>query len=246
MRIASLLILVPVLAASLSAETRIVLNKTSVSEALDLQQITVPSGERVTLTVPVLSGNAWLKDGHPIPGADTQTMTIESATPADSGVYRLSYASDGTQASQALILTVANASQTGGKFETFSTRGVAGSGDQSLVAGVSVSPTQGEASATKRILVRAVGPTLDSFGVSGFLMHPLLKLYDARGEVVAPNEADSLAIADATLRSGAFPIKPDAGDIVRLYTVPAGAYTAQVSAPKDESGVVILDVYDVP
>ncbi len=246
MRFASLLVLAPFLAGTLGAETRIVLNKTSVSEALDLQQITVPAGERVTLTVPVLSGNAWLKDGHPIPGASTQTMTIESATPADTGVYRLSYASDGNQASQALILTVANANQTGGKFETFSTRGVAGSGDESLVAGVIVSTTQGEPSATKRILVRAVGPTLASFGVSGFLMHPLLKLYNSRGEPVQPNEADALAIADAMLRSGAFPIKPDAGDVVQLYTVPAGAYTAQVSAPKDESGVVILDVYDVP
>ena len=61
-----------------------------------------------------------------------------------------------------------------------------------------------------------------------------------------PNDADALALADATLRSGAFPLKPNAGDIVQLYTVPAGAYTAQVSAPRDESGVVILDVYDVP
>lgn len=246
MRFASLLILAPLFAATLSAETRIILNKTSASEALDLQQITVPSGERVTLTVPVLSGNAWLKDGHPVPGADTQTLTIESASPADSGVYRLSYASDGTQVSQAIILNVANANQTGGKFETFSTRGVAGSGDQSLVAGVIVSATQGEPSATKRILVRAVGPTLDSFGVSGFLMHPQLKLYNVRGELIAPNEADTLAIADATLRAGAFPLKPNAGDIVQLYTIPAGAYTAQVSAPKEETGVVILDVYDVP
>jgi hypothetical protein len=246
MRIASLLILTPLLTASLSAETRLILNKTSASEALDLQQITVPAGERVTLTVPVLSGNAWLKDGRPIPGAVTQTLTIESAAPADSGVYRLSYASDATQVSQAVILTVANANQTGGKFETFSTRGVAGSGEQSLVAGVIVSPTQGEPSATKRILVRAVGPTLDSFGVSGFLIHPQLKLYNVRGELMTPNDADSLAIADASLRSGAFPLKPNAGDVVQLYTVPAGAYTAQVSAPRNESGVVILDVYDVP
>jgi hypothetical protein len=246
MRFASLLILTPLLAATLSAETRLVLNKTSASEALDLQQITVPAGERVTLTVPVLSGNAWLKDGRPIPDAGTQTLTIESATPADSGVYRLSYSGDGSQVSQAVILTVANANQTGGKFETFSTRGVAGSGDQTLVAGVIVSETQGEASATKRILVRAVGPTLDSFGVSGFLMHPLLKLYNVRGELVTPNDADGLTLADAALRAGAFPLKPDAGDIVQLYTVPAGAYTAQVSAPRNESGVVILDVYDVP
>ncbi len=246
MRFASLLFLTPVLAASLRAETKLVLNKTSASEALDLQQITVPAGERITMSVPVLSGNVWLKDGHPIPGASTRTFVIESASPSDDGIYRLSYAGEGSEASQALVLTVASAAQTGGKFQTFSTRGIAGSGDQSLVAGVIVSETPGENSATKRVLVRAIGPTLESLGVSGFLVHPLLKLYNTQGALVSPSSVDSIDLADAQLRAGAFPLKPSAGDVVQLYTVPAGAYTAQVSAPEGETGVVILDVYDVP
>ncbi len=235
------------LAASLHADTKIVLNKTSVSSLLDVQEITVPAGERVILSVPVLSGNIWFKNGEPIFGATGRTFIINSATPEDSGRYRLGYMGDATTASQELLLTVAPGNGSAAPhLQTFSTRGLAGSGNQLLVAGFVVSDAPGRPGAAQTLLIRAVGPTLETFGETGVLEQPVLAIYDAQGKRIQPSTTDSLALAQANLATGAFPLKPGAADAVGLYLLPPGSYTAQVSAPDGQSGVVLLDIYDVP
>lgn len=249
MRALPVALLLPLSAACLCAETKLVLNKVSAATAFDSPQITVPAGERVILTTPVVSGDVWLKDGRPVPDGLGPVLVIEAARPSDSGRYRVSYVSDGITESQELQLTVLGLDgvDTSPRMRTFTTRGIAGAGAQSLVAGFVVSESPGNPTATKRVLVRAVGPTLLEFGITNFLPDPRLHVYDANGNACEPSSTDSLAIADAHLKTGAFPLKPGATDAVQILTLKPGSYTAQVSAPAaDVTGLVILDVNEIP
>lgn len=233
--------------ASLFGETKLVLKKAGAESLFDVPQITVPAGERVVLTTPILSGDVWLKDGRPLPNGFGQTLVIESARPNDSGRYRVSFVSDDISDSQELILTVAPIAATAGgpRMQTFTTRGIAGAGAQSLVAGFVVSETPGQPTATKRVMVRAVGPTLEEFGVTAFLAAPRLSVFNQAGERVEPSVASPVEIAQAHLKTGAFPLKPNAADVVLLLTLHAGAYTAQVSADQG-NGFVVLDIHELP
>ena len=64
-----------------------------------------------------------------------------------------------------------------------STRGSVGTGDNVLISGFIVGDV---ASAT--VVVRALGPSLASYGVSGVLSDPTLTIYDSSGSAIASND----------------------------------------------------------
>lgn len=247
MKFFSYALLLSICAASLCAETKLVLRKAGASASFEVPQMTIPAGERVILSTPIVSGDVWLKNGRPIPNALGPVFIIESASPRDNGRYRVTFISDEITESQEIqltVLTVSGAAQ-GSRLQTFSTRGIAGAGNQSMVAGFVVSETPGQPTATKRLMVRAVGPSLEEYGVTGFLAHPRLSVYNQTGDLCLPAKVDALEIAQAHLKTGAFPLKVNSADVVLLLTLPAGAYTAQISAAEG-SGLVVLDVTEIP
>jgi hypothetical protein len=101
----------------------------------------------------------------------------------------------------------------------------------------------------KRVLVRAAGPGLAGFGVSGTLADPRLTVLNQAGATVAANDDWSSAanltdlIAVAT-KVGAFAFTPGSRDAAALLTLEPGAYTVQVRGAADATGVALVEIYD--
>lgn len=96
---------------------------------------------------------------------------------------------------------------------------------------------------TKSMLVRAVGPSLAAFGVTGVLADPRFSLVGATA-TVASNDNWLSADAGTMAGVGAFALTGGSKDAALVATLPAGAYTAPVTATDGGSGVALLEVYD--
>lgn len=123
----------------------------------------------------------------------------------------------------------------------------AGTGAEVLITGFAIAGTT-----PKSVLIRGIGPTLAAFGVGGVLADPKLDLFrSGSGEATATNDnwgaaANAAQIATAAAGVGAFALAPDSKDAVLLLTLPPGSYTAQVSGGGGESGLALVEVYEVP
>ena len=126
-----------------------------------------------------------------------------------------------------------------------STRAYVGTGDSVLIPGFVISGT-----GSLRLLIRAVGPTLAGFGVSGVLADPTIMLY--RGTtVLAANDNWSSAtnaaeIAATAATVGAFPLPIGSKDAAVVVVLPAGSYSAVVSGVGATTGTALVELYVAP
>jgi probable HAF family extracellular repeat protein len=110
-----------------------------------------------------------------------------------------------------------------------STRAQVGTGANILITGFVVG-----GSGTETLLVRADGPSLTTFGVTGVLAQPSMTVFDNAGTPVASNtgwatNANAAQIASAADSVGAFALTSGSTDCALLISLPAGAYTVQIS-----------------
>ena len=132
-----------------------------------------------------------------------------------------------------------------GVLKNISTRGQAGIGANAMIAGFVV----GGAS-PKQLLIRAVGPTLSTFGLSGAIASTQLQVFSGT-TVVASNTgwsstADAgAAVAAADTQVGAFALPSGSADSAIVGSFSPGSYTVQVTGLKSETGVALTEVYDM-
>jgi hypothetical protein len=110
-------------------------------------------------------------------------------------------------------------------------------GDNALIGGFIISGT-----ASKRVIVRAIGPSLTAFGIPGALANPVLTLNGPAGFTAITNDnwGDTQQIEiQATLP----PSHPSESAIVA--TLPPGAYTAVVRGQNGGTGVGLVEAYDL-
>jgi hypothetical protein len=143
----------------------------------------------------------------------------------------------------------ASTSPTAARLVNMSARTVVGTGGSILIAGFVI---QGDV--PKQVLVRAIGPTLASFGVTGVLADPQLALFRA-GATTALQQNDNwlsstnaAQIGLAAAQVGAFALPPNSRDSALLVTLDPGSYTAQVSGGGNGpgTGVALIEIYEVP
>ena len=104
----------------------------------------------------------------------------------------------------------------------------------------------------RQVLIRAVGPTLATYGVGGVLADPQLELTQAingANVVVAANDnwAGDAQITSVANTVGAFALSSAASkDATILVTLPPGVYSAKASGVGNTTGVALIEVYEVP
>ena len=129
------------------------------------------------------------------------------------------------------------------RLANIATRGRAGTGDDTLIAGFVIS-----GSAPRQVLIRAVGPPLANFGIAGAIADPKLTLFRGGSQLAQSDnwssEVAASSIAAATTKVGAFALPSPGQDAVLLSTLDPGAYTAQVGAATGAGGVSLVEVYD--
>ena len=174
------------------------------------------------------------------------SYTIGSVQPTDAGTYRVTVSGPGgVVASNVATLTVTPVTTSRDTLlANISTRGVVGSGNSVLIAGFVVSGTT-----PKNVLIRAAGPALNDFGVSGALRDPVLTIMNKDSQTVAQNDdwesgANAAVIAAAANRLGAFQFRSGSRDAAALATLAPGNYTAVVSGAGNASGIALVEAYD--
>jgi hypothetical protein len=130
-----------------------------------------------------------------------------------------------------------------------SARNFAGTADDTLIAGFVIS-----GNLLKRLLIRGIGPRLATgFGVTGALADPKVELYlseGGRSTLFAANdywgETEAALARAAFISVGAFDL-PDgtSRDAALVVTVPAGAFTAQMSGVGGATGEALIEIYEL-
>ncbi|MCX6956583.1 MAG: S8 family serine peptidase [Verrucomicrobia bacterium] len=182
----------------------------------------------------------WSKDGKAIAGATNATLLFTATTAADAGSYTVAVTNGGKTLTPApAVLTVDPLSSP--RFAAFSVRAGPGADAQALALGFTVGP-----GTAKPVLIRAVGPSLAAFGLTGALADPLLQL-SSGATVLAGNDnwGGDAAIATATLGAGAFPLDPASRDAAALRTLAPGAYAAQIVGAGTTTGIALGEVFDL-
>ncbi len=235
-----------------TGETAITLDISHGIRPVPASRVTVPVGEILRITGPDSRGRPyqWLKNGAPLAGATTNPLILPFVTSADAGTYSV-FSVDPlaiTSPSQSVILGVGPTD----RLLNLSTRANIGSGPaQGLIAGFVV----GGGVREKKLILRAIGPSLSLFGLSGALQTPVLRIFDSSGRPYQNGYAYPAVIggptyesdlAESLARTGAFPYPAGTRDVVVMMPFAPGSYTAQLTSGDGTTGTVLLEIYEVP
>jgi sugar lactone lactonase YvrE len=121
--------------------------------------------------------------------------------------------------------------------------GFVGTGGDVLIAGFVISGNR-----PAQILLRAIGPALDYFGVPGTLSKPLLTLVNGSSVPIGASTAwnGDPALSAAFARVGAFALPAASNDAALLVTLAPGSYTVLVSGVANATGTALVEIYEVP
>jgi hypothetical protein len=120
-----------------------------------------------------------------------------------------------------------------------STRAFVQTGDDVMIGGLIIT-----GSGPKRVIVRAIGPSLVNYGITNPLQNPTMELHDHSGAIIASNDnwmdaSNKQAIID----SGLAPTNNLESAI--LTSLNPGAYTAVVRGVNNGTGVALVEAYDL-
>jgi cyclophilin family peptidyl-prolyl cis-trans isomerase len=120
-----------------------------------------------------------------------------------------------------------------------STRGRVDVDPNALIGGFILGGTE-----SKRVLVRAIGPSLAASGVPNPLADPILELHDGNGALLDSNDDWGLSPDQAEIQaSGVAPTNPKESAVVKV--LPTGPFTAIVRGVNNTTGVGSVELYQL-
>jgi len=125
------------------------------------------------------------------------------------------------------------------KVLNISTRMFVDTGERASIAGFIVT-----GDITKKVLIRAIGPSLSNSGVPTPLANPTVTLFDNSGNVVATNDDWKKSPDAAEISSTGLAPSNDLESAL-IATITPGQYTAQLTGVNGGTGNAVIEVYDL-
>ena len=181
---------------------------------------------------------------------DTVILTVSPLTPNETYALTVNNVQDTAASANTIWLNSQTSfvaqempNPTAGRLANISTRLDAGPGNNVPIGGFIL-----RGGPDKRIMIRGIGPSLVSSGITNVLPDPVLELHDSAGGLVATNDnwGDNYNQQEI-IDTGIAPTSPN--ESVILGRVPSSdsgvAYTAVLRDVNDQSGVGLVEVYDL-
>ena len=106
-----------------------------------------------------------------------------------------------------------------------------------VLGGTSINPA--------RVVVRALGPSLQSSGIADPLSNPTLQLFDNNGQNVFNNDNWQEVPSQAAELQALNLAPPNPAESAIVTMLPPGLYTAVVAGHSGETGIGLIEVYGV-
>ena len=117
-----------------------------------------------------------------------------------------------------------------------STRGQVGTDGDVMIGGFIIGGT-----APAKVIIRAIGPSLVPFGLTGALADPILELHNQDGSLIYQNDnwrdEQAQQIIDSTVPPS------DERESAIVASLPPGVYTAIVRGADNSTGIALVEVY---
>ena len=169
------------------------------------------------------------------PTNDKEAALVRTLAP---GNYTAKLAGAGNTTGVALLEIYDLESQLSSRLANIATRGRVNGGDQVLIGGYIVGGYKPET-----LVIRAIGPSLSAFGVSGALADPFLTIYNGQGTPISSNDNWESTQKQALIDSHLAPTNSKEAAI--LTDLQPGNYTAVVSGVSNGTGIGVVEVYNL-
>lgn len=168
------------------------------------------------------------------PGDPRESVIVTTLMPGSyTAVVRGAHGETGVGIAETYDLTQSAAS----KLANISTRGFVETGDGAMIGGLIMS------GGSAKVIVRAIGPSLQSVGIANSLQDPTLELINGNGASVATNDNWQQAPNVNEIPSGFSPSDPRESVIVTMLS--AGNYTAIVRGKNNTVGIAVVEAYNL-
>jgi hypothetical protein len=124
------------------------------------------------------------------------------------------------------------------QFLNISTRVLVGGGDNAMIVGFIVMGND-----PKKVIIRAIGPSLTGGGISNVLSDPTLELRDGSGALIASNDNWRDTQQAEIQASGLAPA--DDRESAIIQTLSTGTYTAILRGKDGAGGIGLIEGYDL-
>ena len=121
-----------------------------------------------------------------------------------------------------------------------STRGLVSTGDNVLIGGFVVSGTDPR----KRVVLRALGPSLSGFGLSDVLRDPVLKVYNSSGALIATND-DWQGDPNHFMVQANGLVPANLSESAMARSLAPGTYALIVRGKDTTPGIALVELYDI-
>ena len=196
----------------------------------------------------IVSNDNWMDNST----ADQAVLTSNALAPSNDlesalvahlnpGTYTVILSGTNSGTGVGLVEVYDLGTTSGSELANLSSRGKVEAGENVMIGGFILGPSTAISSS---VVVRALGPSLTSTGVTDALSDPTLELHDSNGALIAANDnwadgPDAQAITDAGLAP------TNALESALLLTSPPAAVTAVVGGHNGVTGVALVEIYNL-